>query len=101
METISDSYMVVSGLPRRNGNQHVGQIANLALDLMSAAFHYRINHRPGQPLMLRVGFHTGPCAAGMNLDMKGQTLKFTGCSSHIQLQPAVMNFDVSPNTYIN
>ena len=64
METISDSYMVVSGLPRRNGDKHVGEIANLALDLMSAAINFRICHRPGLSLQLRVGFHTGPCAAG-------------------------------------
>ena len=56
--------MVVSGLPRRNGDKHVGEIANLALDLMSAAVNFRIRHRPGLSLQLRVGFHTGPCAAG-------------------------------------
>ena len=64
METIGDSYMVVSGLPRRNGEKHVGEIANLALDLMSAAVDFKIQHRPGLSLQLRVGLHTGPCAAG-------------------------------------
>ena len=69
METIGDSYMVVSGLPRRNGDNHVGEIANLALHLMSAALDFRIRHRPGLPLKLRVGFHTGPCAAGEYLSL--------------------------------
>ena len=64
VETISDSYMVVSGLPHRNGDRHVGEIANLALDLMSAACDFKIRHRPGLKLQLRIGFHTGPCAAG-------------------------------------
>ena len=64
METIGDSYMVVSGLPRRNGEKHVGEIANLALDLMSAAVGFKIQHRQGLSLQLRVGLHTGPCAAG-------------------------------------
>ena len=64
VETISDSYMVVSGLPHRNGDKHVGEIANLALDLMSAACDFKIRHRPGLKLQLRIGFHTGSCAAG-------------------------------------
>ena len=57
--------MVVSGIPKPNGHRHVGEIANLALDLLSAAYtRFRIRHRPGQGLNLRIGMHTGPCAAG-------------------------------------
>ena len=56
--------MVVSGLPNRNGDKHVSEIANLALDLVSAALSFRIRHRPDLKLQLRIGLHTGPCAAG-------------------------------------
>ena len=65
VETIGDSYMVVSGIPRRNGSRHVAEIANLSLDLLSTCYtQFRIRHRPNTPVLLRIGMHTGPCAAG-------------------------------------
>lgn len=64
VETISDSYVVVSGLPKPNDNRHIAEICNMALDLLNAVRHFKIRHRPGEKLKLRVGIHTGPCAAG-------------------------------------
>jgi len=64
VETIGDAYMVVSGLPRLNGEQHVIEICNMALALLDEVSHFRIRHRPGEILNLRIGIHTGPCAAG-------------------------------------
>ena len=59
VETIGDAYMVASGLPRRNGNEHAGEICTMALDLMSFMPTYQIAFRPDEKLELRIGIHTG------------------------------------------
>lgn len=65
VETIGDAYMCVSGLPRRNGKKHSGEIANMALDLLNGVTNFKIRHLPGSKLQLRIGLHTGGCAAGV------------------------------------
>nr|XP_002733542.1 PREDICTED: atrial natriuretic peptide receptor 1-like [Saccoglossus kowalevskii] len=65
VETIGDAYMVVSGLPIRNGNKHAGEIATMALALLSSIQSFRIPHMPNEKLKLRIGVHTGPCVAGV------------------------------------
>ncbi|ODM95682.1 Guanylate cyclase 32E [Orchesella cincta] len=65
VETIGDAYMVVSGLPLRNGHQHAGEICSMALDLLTAVHSYRIAHRPHETLKLRIGIHTGPVVSGV------------------------------------
>ena len=59
VETIGDAYMVVSGLPTRNGNKHAGEIATMALNLLSSVTLFRIRHRPDKQLQLRIGMHSG------------------------------------------
>ncbi|XP_068234006.1 uncharacterized protein [Palaemon carinicauda] len=65
VETIGDAYMVVSGLPKRNGQKHASEIACLALDLRHAVQSIGIPHKPGQWLQIRAGINTGPVVAGV------------------------------------
>ncbi|XP_013186533.2 receptor-type guanylate cyclase Gyc76C isoform X1 [Amyelois transitella] len=65
VETIGDAYMVVSGLPIRNQDRHVGEIASMALELLNAAKSHKISHRPNETLKLRIGIHTGAVVAGV------------------------------------
>lgn len=65
VETIGDAYMVVSGLPIRNGNIHAGEIASMSLHLLEAIREFKIRHRPDDTLKLRIGIHSGPVCAGV------------------------------------
>ncbi|XP_076182973.1 guanylate cyclase 32E [Ptiloglossa arizonensis] len=65
VETIGDAYMVVSGLPIRNGIQHAGEIASMSLCLLDAIKQFSIRHRPLDKLQLRIGIHSGPVCAGV------------------------------------
>ncbi|KFP82217.1 Retinal guanylyl cyclase 1, partial [Acanthisitta chloris] len=65
VETIGDAYMVASGLPKRNGNRHAGEIANMSLDILSSVGTFRMRHMPEVPVRIRIGLHSGPCVAGV------------------------------------
>ncbi|KAH3824150.1 hypothetical protein DPMN_125979 [Dreissena polymorpha] len=65
VETIGDAYMVVSGLPVRNGNEHVRHIARMSLDIVNSVRQFVIRHKPDEPLMARIGLHSGPVCAGV------------------------------------
>ncbi|XP_015996027.2 heat-stable enterotoxin receptor [Rousettus aegyptiacus] len=65
VETIGDAYMVASGLPKRNGNRHAVDIARMALDILSFMGTFELEHLPGLPIWIRIGVHSGPCAAGV------------------------------------
>jgi len=65
VETINDSYMVASGLPVRNGEKHVSEIAHLALDLMAVIPGVLLPHNPQQRMRIRMGIHTGATTAGV------------------------------------
>uniref|UniRef100_A0A8C1UX29 guanylate cyclase n=1 Tax=Cyprinus carpio TaxID=7962 RepID=A0A8C1UX29_CYPCA len=59
VETIGDAYMVVSGLPVRNGKLHAREIASMSLALLEQVKTFKIRHRPNDQLRLRIGIHTG------------------------------------------
>ncbi|XP_060091325.1 retinal guanylyl cyclase 2-like [Heteronotia binoei] len=65
VETIGDAYMVASGLPKRNGQRHAAEIADMALDILSSVGSFTVKHLPGVPIRIRMGLHSGPCAAGV------------------------------------
>ena len=60
VETIGDDYMVASGLPDRlPRNQHVIEIANMALDLLETVSNMKAPHDSNLKIHLRIGIHTG------------------------------------------
>lgn len=65
VETIGDAYMCASGLPVRNGVNHGREISRMALDLRDAMSTFRIRHKPGRQLRVRIGLHCGPCVGGV------------------------------------
>ncbi|XP_058494779.1 atrial natriuretic peptide receptor 2-like isoform X1 [Solea solea] len=65
VETIGDAYMVVSGVPQENGINHAGEIASMALDLVSVCHNFKIPHKPNTQLKIRAGIHSGPVVAGV------------------------------------
>ncbi|XP_034002191.1 atrial natriuretic peptide receptor 2-like [Trematomus bernacchii] len=65
VETIGDAYMVVSGVPQQNGINHAGEIASMALDLVSVCHTFKIPHKPNTQLQIRAGIHSGPVVAGV------------------------------------
>ncbi|RWS14989.1 atrial natriuretic peptide receptor 1-like protein, partial [Dinothrombium tinctorium] len=65
VETVGDAFMVVSGLPINNGDEHVREIARMSLELREEIKKFKIKHMPDETLQLRIGLHSGPCAAGV------------------------------------
>ena len=54
--------MVASGLPKRNGNRHAGEIANMSLDILSSVGTFKMRHMPEVPVRIRIGLHSGKAA---------------------------------------
>ncbi|KHJ85478.1 adenylate/guanylate cyclase catalytic domain protein [Oesophagostomum dentatum] len=59
VETIGDGYLCVSGLPHRNGQEHIKEICSMSLEFLSSLAGFRIPHLPQERINLRIGAHTG------------------------------------------
>ncbi|MBE9123378.1 response regulator [Tychonema sp. LEGE 07199] len=62
IKTIGDAYMVAGGLPVPMAD-HVGAIANMALDMQDAIADFKTD--TGEPIQIRIGINTGPVVAGV------------------------------------
>ncbi|CAG5127743.1 unnamed protein product, partial [Candidula unifasciata] len=55
VETVADQYVVVSGLPVRNGERHVAEAANMALGLLEQTTKLKVDHLPDYQIKLKFG----------------------------------------------
>jgi len=62
IKTIGDAYLAVAGVPRARAD-HARAAADMALEAMDAA--RRLARPDGEPLLLRIGLHSGPVVAGV------------------------------------
>ena len=62
IKTIGDSYMVVSGLPKKN-KSHGILIANMSLAMQNTITNFQKKHQ--LKLQLRIGINSGPVSAGV------------------------------------
>ncbi|CAD5233094.1 unnamed protein product [Bursaphelenchus xylophilus] len=65
VETIGDGLHCVSGIPTRNENNHVREIADMALALQKSVKLLYLPHLPNEKIQMRFGIHSGPCVTGI------------------------------------
>jgi len=65
----------------------------MALDLLDLVSRFTIRHRPGEMLKLRIGIHTGPCAAGASQSCTTFTGLFVASfPTHVNLGYTVLHW---------
>ena len=52
--------MVASGLPVRNGEKHVTEMADVSLTLLKCVLNFQIPHKPDKHLLIRIGSDKRP-----------------------------------------
>ncbi len=65
VETISDSYLVASGLPKQNGDKHAKEICSLAVNLLAASGMVVRPDKKPNTILIQAGVHTGSIVAGI------------------------------------
>lgn len=70
--------MVVSGLPVRNGDKHAGEIAAMALNLLSCVKDFTVPHMKTKKVQLRIGIHTGNLTGVCFEEMARCVVLYTG-----------------------
>ncbi|ETN82974.1 adenylate/guanylate cyclase catalytic domain protein [Necator americanus] len=65
VESIGDGYLCVSGLPVRNGFDHIKEIVDMSLAFMEYVREFRILSLPRERVELRIGINSGGCVAGV------------------------------------
>ncbi|XP_041361047.1 atrial natriuretic peptide receptor 1-like [Gigantopelta aegis] len=101
VETIGDAYMVVSGLPVRNGNKHAREIARMSLTMLKGIVKFRIKHMLDRTVKLRIGLHSGAvCAGVVGLKMPRYCLfgDTVNTSSRMESTGEAMKIHISPTT---
>jgi class 3 adenylate cyclase len=99
IKTIGDAYMVAGGLPIPRPD-HAEAVADMALD-MQREVALR-SSRPGRPLSVRIGIHTGPVVAGVIgrrkfiYDLWGDTVN---TASRMESQGLAGTVQVTEETY--
>ena len=99
--TIGDAYIVVSGMPERNGDRHAGEVAAMALQLQDAVQHIKIRHNPSKKLLMRVGLHSGPCVGAITGSKMPRYLLFgdtVSVGTRIEASGEASRIHVSSNT---
>lgn len=83
VETIGDAYMVASGLPKRNGNKHAAEIANMSLNILSSVGSFKMRHMPEVPVRIRIGIHSGELSISSCFHPLSGIEKKTSCDAHV------------------
>lgn len=89
VETIGDAYMVVSGLPERNGNAHSGEIGDMSLEILRRLENFKLKAIPEQRVMVRIGLHTGPVCAGVMFNKLSLLPVFLSRSFEVDSSPII------------
>lgn len=59
MESIGDGYLCVSGLPERNGFNHIKEIVEMSFRFMDYVSAFRIPSLPSERVEIRIGINSG------------------------------------------